>query len=646
MGVKVDDNTGSERLYDATARLAAIVKCSEDAIICLTMDGLITEWNDGASRLYGYSAEEVIGKHISLLAPPTLVEETMGMLSKVFTGEKLQRVETVRLRKDGSAVNISFSMFPIVGWDGVIAEVSTIAHDITSRKTSALALSQSEERFQLVARATNDVIWDWDIKSGKVWRSETFWKHFRYPPRDAEPDMAHWKDLIHPEDQDRVWNGFQNALLRQADSYEVEYRFRQADDSYAVVLDRAYIVYDEAGQPTRAIGAITDLSDRRILEEQFRQAQKMEAVGRLAGGVAHDFNNLLMVISSYACMAQDNLGPEDGTIRSHLEQVRKASEKAAALTHQLLAFSRKQVLVLRTIDLNAVVEDTLKMVKRLIGEDIELTVSLANGLWAITADPSQIVQVLMNLCVNARDAMPNSGRLTVETHNLSVNAESARERPALLPADYAVLIVSDTGTGMTKEVQGHIFEPFYTTKGLEKGTGLGLSTVYGIVKQSGGYIWVESEPGRGSSFTIYLPAVEAPLTTTAASETTVAEGQGEIVLLVEDEEALREAISTFLNLHGYTVLEAGSGEQALQIASEHGKLIHVLLTDIILTKMSGTELAQELATKCPDIVTIYMSGYTDRAVYGLESATVGFLQKPFLLETLLQKLREMIAMRH
>jgi CheY-like chemotaxis protein len=361
--------------------------------------------------------------------------------------------------------------------------------------------------------------------------------------------------------------------------------------------------------------------------------------------VAHDFNKLLMVISSYARMAHDNLGPEDGTIRSHLEQVLKASEKAATLTHQLLAFSRKQVLVLRTIDLNAVVEDTLKMVNRLIGEDIELTVSLANGLWAITADPSQIVQVLMNLCINARDAMPNGGRLTVETHNLSVNAESVRERPALLPADYAVLIVSDTGAGITKEVQAHIFEPFFTTKESGSGTGLGLSMVYGVVKQSEGYIWVKSEPGRGSSFTIYLPAVEAPLTTTAASEVTVAEGQGEIVLLVEDEEALREAISTYLNLHGYTVLEAGSGEQALQIASEHEKLIHVLLTDIILPKMSGTELAQELAKKYPDIVTIYMSGYTDRAVYGVESATVGFLQKPFALEALLQKLREMIATR-
>jgi CheY-like chemotaxis protein len=286
------------------------------------------------------------------------------------------------------------------------------------------------------------------------------------------------------------------------------------------------------------------------------------------------------------------------------------------------------------------------MVGRLIGEDIELTVSLAKGLWAIKADPGQIVQVLMNLCVNAGDAMPNGGKLTVETHNLSINAEAARERPALFPANYAALVVSDTGTGMTKEVQSHVFEPFFTTKESGRGTGLGLSMVYGVVKQSGGYIWVESEPGRGSSFTIYFPTAEAPLTTTPVIEAMYPEGLGETVLLVEDEEALRKVIFTYLILHGYTVLQAVNGEQALQIASEHGKPIHLLLTDIIMPKISGTELARELTKKYPGLVTIYMSGYTDRAVYGLESSTVGFLQKPFGLGTLLQKLREMIAMRH
>jgi signal transduction histidine kinase len=326
-------------------------------------------------------------------------------------------------------------------------------------------------------------------------------------------------------------------MLRRSDSYEVEYRFRRADDSYAVVLNRAYIVYAEAGQPIRAIGAVTDLSDRRELEEQFRQAQKMEAVGRLAGGVAHDFNNLLMVVSAYADMMREELSPED-RFRKNIDQIFKAADRAAALTQQLLAFSRKQVLSPRIIDLNSVVEDSMKMIQRLIGEDIELSVSLGKPLWAVKADPGQIVQVLLNLCVNARDAMRKGSDLAIETKNVSIDVEAARTRPALVPGNYASLVVSDTGTGMTKEIQSHLFDPFFTTKELGKGTGLGLSTVYGIIKQSGGYIWVDSELGRGSSFTLYFPAVDAPLTATMTPEITEAEGHGETVLLVEDEAAL------------------------------------------------------------------------------------------------------------
>ncbi len=514
--------------------------------------------------------------------------------------------------------------------------------DITERDSMKAAQWGSEERFQLVARATKDVLWDLEIGSGRVWRSENFWVHFGYPPRDMEPEIKVWKDLLHPEDRPRVLNGFQTALLRRVDSYEIEYRFRRADDSYAIVLDRAYIVYDEAGHPKRAVGVVTDLSDRRELEEQFRHAQKMEAVGRLAGGVAHDFNNLLMVITTYSEMMGDTLSPED-KLQHDVAQVRKAADRAVSLTRQLLAFSRKQVLLPRIIDLNAVVEDSLKMIRRLIGEDIELTVSLGKPLWAVKADPGQIVQVLMNLCVNARDAMEHGGELTIRTENVSFDIEALKERPALIPGDYAALIVSDTGTGMTKEVQSHLFEPFFTTKEQGRGTGLGLSTVFGIVKQSGGYIWVDSELGRGSSFTIYFPAVNAPLTTTFTPDIKHGEGRGEKILLVEDDEALRESISTYLNRHGYEVLEASNGDQALHIASQHSGTIQALIADMILPKLSGVELAQEIAKTSPQAITLYMSGYTDRDLdYDPVSSRTGFLQKPFALQTLMQKLREMM----
>jgi CheY-like chemotaxis protein len=354
-----------------------------------------------------------------------------------------------------------------------------------------------------------------------------------------------------------------------------------------------------------------------------------------------------MVISAYSEMMRNKLSPED-ELQVSVDQVKKAADRAASLTRQLLAFSRKQVLLPRIIDLNAVLEDSLKMIQRLIGEDIELNTSLGEALSAVKADPGQVVQVLMNLCVNARDAMPNGGELKIETRNVSVDVEAAASRhPTFVPGNYAALVVSDTGTGMNQEIQTRLFEPFFSTKESGRGTGLGLSTVYGIVKQSGGYIWIDSELGRGSSFAIYFPAVDAPLTTIITPEIKDAEGHGEIVLLVEDDEALRESISTYLGLHGYKVLEASNGTQAVQVASQHAGSIQVLITDIILPKLSGSEVAREVAETSPQAITLYMSGYSDRELidYDPWSLTTGFLQKPFALQSLLQKLREMIMAR-
>lgn len=291
--------TELRRGKDAIGRLRAIVENCADPIIGYKPDGVITDWNRAATRLYGYSAEEAIGQNISIVVPPSRASELREILNTIAAGQRIQQLETLRQRKDGSLVEVLFSIAPITGQDGTIIGGSSIVHDITTRKKVEEELRRSEERFRLVSHATKDAIWDLDIVSGKTWHSENFWGHFGYPTRDKEPDIAGWKDLIHSEDRDRVWSGYQTALLRRSESYEVEYRIRRADDFYATVLDRAYIVYDETGQPIRAIGAITDLTEHRELEEQFRQAQKMEAVGRLAGGIAHDFNNLLMVITAY-----------------------------------------------------------------------------------------------------------------------------------------------------------------------------------------------------------------------------------------------------------------------------------------------------------------------------------------------------------
>jgi signal transduction histidine kinase len=396
---------------------------------------------------------------------------------------------------------------------------------------------------------------------------------------------------------------------------------------------------------------IRDITDQKQAEEalreseaRLRQAHKMEAIGRLAGGVAHDFNNLLMVIESYTEMLQDGL-PAHSELRKNTQAVMEAAERAAGLTSQMLAFSRKQRVSPVVLDLNAVIHETGKMLKRLIGEDIEFRINPGGSLWAIEADSDQMVQILMNLCVNARDAMPQGGTLTIETGNVIVGPGDAARHRDVPPGDYVRLAVTDSGSGIAPKIQEQIFEPFFTTKGPGKGTGLGLATVYGIVRQNGGYVWVESEPGHGASFLIYLPGLlqatwpEAPSTAEARPA-----GTG-TVLVAEDEPALRDVICQFLRSLGYTVLEASSGQAALTVAGNHEGHIDLLITDLVMPKTNGREVSQALGRLRPDLKTIYMSGYTDDAVWrhGVHELGAAFLRKPFSMDTLARKVREMLA---
>ncbi len=389
-----------------------------------------------------------------------------------------------------------------------------------------------------------------------------------------------------------------------------------------------------------------DVTERRALEQQLRQSQKMEAVGRLAGGIAHDFNNLLMVISGYSEFLLDRLGPEPA-LRGPAQEIAGAAVRATSLTRQLLAFSRKQMLAPKILDLNGVVTENLKMLTRVIGEDIDLVMVPAVGLGAVRADAGQIEQVIMNLAVNARDAMPSGGKLTIETSNVSIDEESARLHPSLKPGNYVMLAISDTGAGMDSETQSHIFEPFFTTKG-PKGTGLGLSTVYGIIKQSGGYIWVYSEPGRGTTFKIYLPRIaetaESIAQAASPTESASVEPGTETILLVEDEANLRYLARQFLEKQGYRVLEAADGAVAIQLAVAHEAMIHLLLTDVIMPGMNGRELAQRILEIRPNIKVLYMSGYTENVIgrNGTLDAGIRLLQKPFTLRDLKSKVREVL----
>jgi PAS domain S-box-containing protein len=388
-----------------------------------------------------------------------------------------------------------------------------------------------------------------------------------------------------------------------------------------------------------------DVTERRALEQQLRQAQKMEAVGRLAGGIAHDFNNLLMVISGYSEFLLGQIGDDPG-MRGHAQEIANAAARATSLTRQLLAFSRKQMLDPKIVDLNSVVAENVKMLTRVIGEDIDLVMVPGPDIGAVKADPGQIEQVIMNLAVNARDAMPHGGKLTIETANVTLDANYARFHAPVKPGDYVMLAISDTGMGMDADTQAHIFEPFYTTKGL-KGTGLGLSTVYGIVKQSEGYIWLYSEVGKGTSFKIYLPRFsatgEVPALQSALAQEPTSPGH-ETILLVEDEENLRRLARQSLENQGYRVIDAPDGATAIQISQAHKGPIHLLLTDVIMPGMNGRELADKVAPTRPEMRVLYMSGYTENHIghNGTLDEGITLLQKPFTLPALKAKVREML----
>jgi signal transduction histidine kinase len=382
----------------------------------------------------------------------------------------------------------------------------------------------------------------------------------------------------------------------------------------------------------------------RRSEERLRQAQKLEAVGRLAGGIAHDFNNLLTVITSYSDLLLEDIARDDPK-RDDIAQIRKAAEGAAALTRQLLAFSRQQVLEPKVLDVNATVVSTEKLLKRLIGEDVQLTTSLAPDLGRVKVDPGQVEQIVMNLAVNARDAMPRGGRMTIETANVDMDEVYVRGHAPARPGRYIMLALSDTGIGMDEQTKARIFEPFFTTKELGKGTGLGLATVYGIVKQSGGFIWVYSELGTGTSFKVYLPRVDEPVEPVAAPTPTADARRGtETVLVVEDAASVRMVLRQVLERYGYAVLEAPNGDTALRLAAKHHGPIHLLLTDVVMPGLSGRQLAEQLARLRPDMKVLYASGYAGNAIvhHGILEAGIAYLQKPFTPETLARRVRQIL----
>jgi two-component system, cell cycle sensor histidine kinase and response regulator CckA len=452
-------------------------------------------------------------------------------------------------------------------------------------------------------------------------------------------------DFIHPDDMDAVGAALETVLKRSGFGEPIAFRFRHADGGWRSVEAIGNHPGDWDG-PEQIILTGRDITARERLEGQLRQAQKMEALGRFAGGVAHDFNNLLTAIQGYTSLIMMDLAPHDPH-REDLEEIRKASERAAALTRQILAFSRRHVIEPMTIDLNQTIMDLERLVPRLIGEDVAVVIALDPELAAVRADPRQLEQVVLNLVVNARDAMPEGGRLTLETAMDLVSESDPRASPDLPPGRYAVLTVSDTGTGMDPAIVPNIFDPFFTTKEPGRGTGLGLATVYGIVKQGGGHVEVDTAPGAGATFRLWFPAATAESAVAAAPSAASPGPRGsETVLLVEDEESVRVFASKALEKQGYRVLQARHGRDALLRLSEHDGPVHLVITDIVMPEMGGGELARRLAGERPEVPVLFMSGYTDDEVAqrGL-GAEQGFLQKPFTSDGLARKVREALGGR-
>jgi PAS domain S-box-containing protein len=703
--VIIRDITESKRAEAARSRLAAIVEYSEDAIIGKTADGIITNWNKGAEKIYGYSAEEVIGKHISVHVPAERLDEVAKILEEVRQGRGISLYETVRMKKDGEPIHVSLTVSPIRDAAGRVTGASAIARDVTERRRAAEALRAADQRAireyeRLLERVASlaqtlgtarDLITIYralaDFIVASMPCSAIFLslydemkaiRHVVYlwyggherdaselgivPVGDGPAGQAikTGRIIAHNDYQEAVrgrgvvTSGFdddprvpQSALIapmtvmgRTVGTVEV-----QCYDPSAYCNEHLTAMRMASNLAAGAIENVRLLEQERERAAQLQQSQKMEAVGRLAGGVAHDFNNLLTAITGYSDLSLRRLDP-DAPLRRNIEEIKRAATRAADLTHQLLAFSRKQVLQPRVVDLNVVISNMEKMLRRVIGEDIELLFELTPSVGRIKADPGQLEQVLMNLAVNARDAMLGGGKLTIQTANIYVDDEYARQHVAVVPGRYVVLAVSDNGCGMDAATRAQIFEPFFTTKEQGKGTGLGLSTVYGIVKQSRGNIWVYSEVEQGTTFKIYLPRVEEeaePIRAHESAKTLV--GGTETILLVEDDDMVRAISRTILRQAGYTVLEAADGEGALRICREHEGMIHLVLTDVVMPRMSGRATADQLRQLQPNLCVLFMSGYTEEAIvhHGVLHEGVNFMEKPFTPDTLTRKVREVLG---
>jgi two-component system, cell cycle sensor histidine kinase and response regulator CckA len=622
-------------------RAERYLEAAEVILLKLDLEGRITLVNRYACSVLGWTAAELLGRDWFDTCVPARIRDAAKEKFHNLVGGDLSIVENPILTKSGEERLIEWRNTLLRDDAGRAVGTFGSGADLTERVQAVEALRTTEERMRFALAAAEVGIWDMDFTTGtNIW-SETLEAQYGLKPGTFGGTFEAFVERVHPDDRKSVRETVGEAIRSGAD-FTVQHRTLWPDGTVRWVSGAGRVHLGEHGEPVRAVGISLDITERHTLEEQYRQAQKMEAIGRLAGGVAHDFNNLLTAILGYTELLLADLAPDDPH-QTDVGEIQKAGLSAAGLIRQLLAFSRKQIIEPTLLGLNAVVADMRAMLQRLIGEDVRVTLALRPDLAPVMADRGQVEQIVMNLALNARDAMPGGGRLTIETANVELDEDYPKAHLEVKPGRYVVLTVTDTGTGISPEVQARLFEPFFTTKEPGKGTGLGLATVQGIVSRTGGSVAVYSEVGRGTAFKVYFPRADAAEMVVEAPLPARRRDGAQTVLVVEDAGGLRELAKRLLERQGYTVLVAANADEAIQLF-EQSASIDVLLTDVVMPGGSGPELIKRLVERRPALKVIYMSGYTEEAIvqHGVLNPGIAFLHKPFTSETLGRKVREVL----
>ena len=610
-------------------------------VVATDDEGKVTMWNNAATEAFGWTEAEAKGRRNPIISPEELGSAAELHKRILKGGETLKGVEVRRNRRDGASIDVSLSATPLWDENGKVRGMIGFLTDITERKRAEVALRQAEEKYRSIFENAVEGIYQAQVDGKFLSANPALARMLGFSsPADVIAAFSEDKtvDYVDPEKKKE----FRSLMAGQGRVRGFQYQIRRTDGTALWVSENAHAVRNDAGEVLYYEGTVEDTTRQRELEEQLMQMQKIEAIGRLAGGVAHDFNNILMAISSYAELLCRKL-PDADNSRRYVEEIVRATDRGSSLTQGLLAFSRKQVLSPQVIDLNALVSEEIGMLERLLGESTILRFQAGADLGRSKVDPGQVQQVVMNLVINARDAMPEGGEVVIETANAEL--DPSETDGGVENTSYVMLSVSDTGCGIDEKTKSHIFEPFFTTKEQGKGTGLGLATVFGIVKQSQGQIFVQSEPGVGSTFKVYFPRVEMAVQSAAADQKQPPVAGNETILLVEDQAAIRESAAEYLSENGYTVLKARDGVEALEVVSQHTGMVHLLLTDVVMPQMSGKELSEKFSAIYPNCRVVFMSGYSNNVLTNHQAVDQKhmLLQKPFRLSKLGHSVRQALA---